>query len=66
MVSLESLGAGLLVAALGVPFLFFPETLARIRNFHASDPTPTKGGVWSMRFVGVMLVIFGFVAVFAY
>lgn len=66
MVSVESLDAGLLVAALGIPFLLFPETLAWIRNSQASDPTPTNGGVWSMRYVGVMLVAFGLIAVFAY
>lgn len=66
MISLESAGVGLLIASLGLPFLLFPEALARIRNLHASDPNPTKGGVWSMRFVGVMLVACGVIAVFTY
>jgi hypothetical protein len=57
---------GLVIVALGVVFMLFPERIARSRLRGATDPTPTAGAVRQVRWVGgPLLTGVGLLIVFA-
>jgi len=63
MADLVDLVPGLFVIGFAVPWVFFPETIARVRNYYASDPTPTEQGAGTsergivMAFAGIVWVV---------